>query len=105
MRRPPDVVKFNQPKGRIKSEFLKLESKSDWIQIWILQMPQYFEHNLAQISDLGDSSDIGKLTQQATNRCEIAFSQFGRALFQKSPCKIGTQFWTNPILICTRIVI
>ena len=30
---------------RIKSEFIKLESKSDWIQNWILHMSRYFGHN------------------------------------------------------------
>ena len=40
------MVKFNQLKEMIKLEFLKLESKSDWIQIWILHMFRYFEHNV-----------------------------------------------------------
>ena len=40
-----DMVKFNQIKERIKSEFLKLESKLDWVQIWILHMSWYFDHN------------------------------------------------------------
>jgi hypothetical protein len=39
------MVKFNQIKELIKSGFLKLESKSDWIQIWILHMSWYFDHN------------------------------------------------------------
>jgi hypothetical protein len=39
------MVKFNQIKEMIKLEFLKLESKSDWIQIWILHMSRYFDHN------------------------------------------------------------
>jgi hypothetical protein len=39
------VVKFNQIKGRIKSEFLQLESKSDRIEFQILNMSQYFAHN------------------------------------------------------------
>mgnify|MGYP006873066365 CR=1 FL=1 len=39
------MVKFNQIKEMINSEFLKLESKSDWIQIWILHMSRYFGHN------------------------------------------------------------
>ena len=30
---------------RMKSEFIKLESKSDCIQIWILHMSRYFAHN------------------------------------------------------------
>jgi hypothetical protein len=38
-------VKFNQINERIKSEFLQLESKSDWIQIWILHMSRYFDYN------------------------------------------------------------
>jgi hypothetical protein len=29
----------------IKSEFLQQESKSDWIQIWILHMSQCLDHN------------------------------------------------------------
>jgi hypothetical protein len=40
-----DVVKFNRIKERIKSEFIQLESKLDWIQIWILHMSWYFGHN------------------------------------------------------------
>jgi hypothetical protein len=40
-----DVVKFNQINERIKSEFLQLESKSDWIKIWILHMSRYFDYN------------------------------------------------------------
>jgi hypothetical protein len=39
------VVKFNQIKERIKSEFLHLESKSDRIEFHILTTPQYFSHN------------------------------------------------------------
>jgi hypothetical protein len=39
------VVKFNQIKERIKSEFLQLESKSDQIEFQILNMSQYFSHN------------------------------------------------------------
>jgi hypothetical protein len=39
------VVKYNQIKEMIKSEFLKLKSKSDWIQIWILHMCLYFGQN------------------------------------------------------------
>jgi hypothetical protein len=39
------MVKFNQIKEMIKLEFLQLGSKSDWIQIWILHMSQYFSHN------------------------------------------------------------
>jgi hypothetical protein len=39
------VVKFNQIKERIKSEFLQLESKSDRIEFQILNMSQYFDHN------------------------------------------------------------
>jgi hypothetical protein len=39
------VVKFNQIKEMIISEFLKLESKLDWIQNWILHMSRYFGHN------------------------------------------------------------
>ena len=39
------MVKFNQRKEMIKSEFLQLESKPDWIQIWIMYMSQYFDHN------------------------------------------------------------
>ena len=39
------MVKFNQIKEMIKSEFLKLESKSDWIQIWILHISRYFDRN------------------------------------------------------------
>jgi hypothetical protein len=39
------MVKFNQIKWRTKLEFLHEESKSDWIQIWILHMSQYFNHN------------------------------------------------------------
>jgi hypothetical protein len=39
------VVKFNQIKERIKSEFLHLESKSDWIEFQILNTSQYFGHN------------------------------------------------------------
>jgi hypothetical protein len=40
-----DVVKFNQIKEMIKSKFIKLESKSDWIQIWIMHVSRYFGHN------------------------------------------------------------
>jgi hypothetical protein len=40
------VVKFNQIKEMIKSEFIKLESKSGWIQIWILYISRYFCHNI-----------------------------------------------------------
>jgi hypothetical protein len=29
----------------IKSEFLQLGSKSDWIQMWILHTYQYFDNN------------------------------------------------------------
>jgi hypothetical protein len=39
------VVKFNQIKERIKSEFLQLESKLDWIEFQILNTFQYFGHN------------------------------------------------------------
>jgi hypothetical protein len=39
------VVKFNQIKERIKSEFLYLESKSDRIEFQILNMSQYFGYN------------------------------------------------------------
>jgi hypothetical protein len=39
------MVKFNQIKEMIKLKFLKLESKLDWIQIWILHMSRYFGHN------------------------------------------------------------
>jgi hypothetical protein len=39
------MVKFNQIKEMIKLEFIKLELKSDWIQIWILYMSQYFDYN------------------------------------------------------------
>jgi hypothetical protein len=39
------VVKFNQNKERLKSEFLQLESKSDWIEFHILNMSPYFGHN------------------------------------------------------------
>jgi hypothetical protein len=39
------VVKFNQIKERIKSEFLQLESKSDRIEFQILNTSQYFGHN------------------------------------------------------------
>jgi hypothetical protein len=39
------MVKFNQIKERIKSEFLHLESKSDQIEFHILNMSQYFDHN------------------------------------------------------------
>jgi hypothetical protein len=38
------VVKFNQIKETIKSEFLQLESKSDRIEFHILNMSQYFGH-------------------------------------------------------------
>jgi hypothetical protein len=40
-----DVVKLNQIKEKIKSEFIKLESKSDWIRIWIMYISWYFGHN------------------------------------------------------------
>jgi hypothetical protein len=30
---------------RSKSEFIKLKSKLDWIQIWILHMSRYFGYN------------------------------------------------------------
>jgi hypothetical protein len=40
-----DVIKFNQIKEMIKSKFLQLKLKSDWIQIWILFKSQYFDHN------------------------------------------------------------
>jgi hypothetical protein len=43
--RPEDLVKFNQIKEMIKSEFIKLKSKPDWIQIWIMHMSRYFDHN------------------------------------------------------------
>jgi hypothetical protein len=39
------VVKFNQIKERIKSEFLQFESKPDWIEFQILNISQYFGHN------------------------------------------------------------
>jgi hypothetical protein len=39
------VIKFNQIKERIKSEFLQLESKSDRIEFQILNTCQYFGHN------------------------------------------------------------
>jgi hypothetical protein len=39
------VIKFNQIKERIKSEFLQLESKSDQIEFHILNMSLYFGHN------------------------------------------------------------
>ena len=39
------MVKFNQLKERIKLEFIKLKSKSDLIQNWILHMYQYVSHN------------------------------------------------------------
>jgi hypothetical protein len=38
------MVKFNQIKEMINSEFLLLESNSDWIQIQILHISQYFDH-------------------------------------------------------------
>ena len=40
-----DMVKFNQIKEMIKLQFLQLGSKSDWIQIRILHMSRYFDHN------------------------------------------------------------
>ena len=40
-----DMIKFNQILKMIKSKFLKLESKSDLIQIWILHMFQYLDYN------------------------------------------------------------
>jgi hypothetical protein len=40
-----DMVKFNQIKEMIKSKFLQLKLKSDWIQIWILHKSQYVDHN------------------------------------------------------------
>jgi hypothetical protein len=39
------VVKFNQIKEMIKSEFLQLKSKSDRIEFQILNTSQYFGHN------------------------------------------------------------
>jgi hypothetical protein len=39
------VVKFNQIKKMIKSEFLQLESKSDRIEFQILNTSLYFSHN------------------------------------------------------------
>ena len=39
------MVKFNQIKEMIKSEFHQLESKSDWIEFQILNMFQYFGYN------------------------------------------------------------
>jgi hypothetical protein len=39
------VVKFNQIMERIKSEFLQLESKSDWIEFQIMDTSQYFGNN------------------------------------------------------------
>jgi hypothetical protein len=39
------VVKFNQIKERINSEFLQFESKSDCIEFQILNMSQYFGYN------------------------------------------------------------
>ena len=38
-------ISFNQIKERIKSKFLQLESKSDWIEFHILNTSQYFGHN------------------------------------------------------------
>jgi hypothetical protein len=39
------MVKFNQIKEMIKSEFSLLEIILDWIQIQILHMSQYFDYN------------------------------------------------------------
>ena len=39
------MIKFNQIKERIKSEFLHFESKSDRIEFHILNMSQYFDYN------------------------------------------------------------
>jgi len=39
------MIKLNQIKEMIKSEFLKLESKLDWIQNWILHTSRYFDYN------------------------------------------------------------
>jgi hypothetical protein len=39
------VVEFNQIMEMIKSEFLQLESKLNWIKFQILDTSQYFSHN------------------------------------------------------------
>jgi hypothetical protein len=39
------MVKFDQIKEMIKSEFPQMKIISDWIQIQILHMLQYFDHN------------------------------------------------------------
>jgi hypothetical protein len=41
------MVKLNQIKEMINSEFLLLESNLDWIQIQIMYMSQYFDHNFS----------------------------------------------------------